>query len=93
MPLVGRCSSLASLQYNERAQRGFLRQAFPASLSGGTAMSGLVRERAGLGDREPILVKSFFIPRRPLAPRPAARAAKRRLVPPHRTERECGKVH
>lgn len=32
-------------------------------------MSGLVRERAVLGDREPILVKSFTIPRRPLAAR------------------------
>jgi hypothetical protein len=31
------------------------------------AMSILVQERAWLGDREPILVNSFFIPRRPLA--------------------------
>lgn len=44
-----------------------------------TVMSVLVREREVLGDREPILVKSFFIPRRPpAAPRPlAGRPAKR----------------
>jgi hypothetical protein len=30
-------------------------------------MSQLVRERTLLGDREPILAKNFFIPRRPLA--------------------------
>lgn len=36
-----------------------------------TVMSALVRERQSLGDREPILVKSFFIPRRPLGARPA----------------------
>jgi hypothetical protein len=35
-----------------------------------TVMSVLVRERAVLGDREPIRVNSFFVPRR--APRPAA---------------------
>ena len=29
-----------------------------------TVMSVLVRERTGLGDREPILVNSFFLPRR-----------------------------
>ena len=46
------------------------------------AMSALVRERAGLGDREPILVNSFFIPRRPMAVKPIAqRLVKRRLVP------------
>src|ERR1022692_4402715 len=33
-------------------------------------MSQLVRERTLLGDREPILVKNFFIPRRPLAQKP-----------------------
>ena len=33
-------------------------------------MSILVRERASQGDNEPILVKSFCIPRRPPAPRP-----------------------
>ncbi len=39
-----------------------------------TVMSVLVRERESLGDREPILVKSCFIPRPPAAPRllPAA---------------------
>ena len=37
------------------------------------AMSLLVQERARLGDREPILVNSFFIPRRaPAAPRPVS---------------------
>jgi hypothetical protein len=30
-----------------------------------TVMSVLVRERESLGDREPILVKSFLVPRRP----------------------------
>lgn len=46
-------------------------------------MSALVCERHRLGDREPILVNSFFIPRRPpAAPRPLAlRPAKRHLVP------------
>ena len=37
-----------------------------------TVMSVLVRERAVLGDREPILVHSFFVPRRAPAPRPVA---------------------
>ncbi|MCK1513053.1 hypothetical protein IVB22_10800 [Bradyrhizobium sp. 190] len=47
------------------------------------AMSLLIQERARLGDREPILVNSFFIPRRaPAAPRPVAtRPMKRHLVP------------
>ena len=46
------------------------------------AMSLLVRERSRLGDREPILVNSFFIPRRSAAaPRVAVRAAKTHLVP------------
>jgi hypothetical protein len=46
-------------------------------------MSALVRERESLGDREPILVKSSFIPRRlPSPPRPlAGRPAKHHLVP------------
>ncbi|MDB5575806.1 MAG: hypothetical protein JWR80_982 [Bradyrhizobium sp.] len=46
-------------------------------------MSVLVRERECLGDREPILVKSSFIPRRSLAaPRPlAACPVKRHPVP------------
>jgi hypothetical protein len=44
-------------------------------------MSLLVRERTTLGDREPILVNSFFIPRRQSTPRPvAARLVKRHLV-------------
>jgi hypothetical protein len=37
-----------------------------------TVMSVLVCERESLGDREPILVKGFFIPRRPPAPKPVA---------------------
>jgi hypothetical protein len=46
------------------------------------AMSLLVAERTRLGDREPILVNSFFIPRRPPVPRPVAfRPVKRHLVP------------
>lgn len=46
-------------------------------------MSALVRERESLGDREPIVVNSAFIPRRlPMAPRPAAlRPVKRHLFP------------
>jgi len=47
-----------------------------------TVMSVLVRERAVLGDLEPILVHSFFVPRRPPAPRPVAvRPATRHGVP------------
>jgi hypothetical protein len=47
-----------------------------------TVMSVLVRERAVLGDRQPILVTSFFVPRRAPAPRPfAVRPAHRHLVP------------
>ena len=34
-----------------------------------TVMSVLVRERAVLGDHEPILVNGFFVPRRAPAPR------------------------
>ena len=46
-----------------------------------TVMSVLVRERTALGDREPILVNSFFLPRRAAAPRPVAvRAVSRPLV-------------
>ena len=47
-----------------------------------TVMSLLVGERTMLGDNEPILVNSFFIPRRePAAPRPvAARPMKHHLV-------------
>ncbi|WGD55645.1 hypothetical protein QA641_18230 [Bradyrhizobium sp. CB1650] len=46
-------------------------------------MSGLVQERTRLGDNEPILVHSLFIPRRPPTP-PRIRVAKRRLEPPQR---------
>ena len=44
-------------------------------------MSGFAQERQALGDNEPILVNSFFIPRRPPAVRLFARPAKLRLVP------------
>ena len=53
-------------------------------------MSVLVRERKSLGDLEPILVKSFFIPRRlPAAPRslparPANHMLSADLVPTNR---------
>jgi hypothetical protein len=51
-------------------------------------LSDLVRERTALGDNEPILVRSLFIPRRaPAAARP--RVAKRRLVP-HDVEHRRG---
>ena len=43
-------------------------------------MSNLVKERAALGDIDPIVVSSIFIPRRPPAPRPG-RPGKQRLVP------------
>jgi len=47
-----------------------------------TVMSVLVRERAVLGDREPVHVNSFLIRRRAPAPRPVAvRPANRQLVP------------
>ena len=36
-----------------------------------SVMSGLVKERTALGDNEPILVNSFFIPRRRPTRRPA----------------------
>jgi hypothetical protein len=51
-----------------------------------TVMSALVQERARLGDREPILVNCFFIPRRAsAAPRPVSnRPVKRHLVPPEK---------
>lgn len=35
-------------------------------------MSGLVKERAALGDNEPIVVSSFFIPRRRSTRKPVA---------------------
>ena len=58
------------------------------------AMSLLVRQRTALGDREPILVSSFFIPRRAPSQKPArpvaqkpARPVKRRLTPPEKRAR------
>ncbi|WFU43734.1 hypothetical protein QA640_15595 [Bradyrhizobium sp. CB82] len=45
-----------------------------------SVMSLLVEERTTLGDTDPILVKSFFLPRRPLAERPVARPVRRVLV-------------
>jgi hypothetical protein len=44
-----------------------------------SAMSLLVRERTALGDREPILVNSFFLPRRAAAEKPMNRPVKRHL--------------
>ncbi len=51
-----------------------------------TVMSIFVRERAVLGDGEPILVNSFFAPRRAPAPRPVAgyHGSRRRHTAPHR---------
>jgi len=46
-----------------------------------TVMSGLAQERGALGDNDPIVVSSLFIPRRAPAP-PRPRPVKRRLVPP-----------
>ena len=43
-------------------------------------MSGLVQERTKLGDNEPILVHSLFVPRRSPSPSRGA-VAKARLVP------------
>jgi hypothetical protein len=51
-----------------------------------TVMSGLVRERAALGDTDPIVVASLFIPRRRPAP-PRVNVEKRRLVPPRQVAR------
>ncbi|MHC2281911.1 hypothetical protein ACVME8_008554 [Bradyrhizobium diazoefficiens] len=50
-----------------------------------TVMSGLVQERAALGDTDPIVVASLFIPRR--RPPPRVHAEKRRLVPPREVAR------
>jgi hypothetical protein len=51
-----------------------------------TVMSGLVQERAALGDTDPIVVASLFIPRRrPTAPR--LRLERRRLGPPREVAR------
>jgi hypothetical protein len=44
-------------------------------------MSRLERERATLGDREPIRVTHSFIPRRQPAAKPTVRPVKRRLSP------------
>jgi hypothetical protein len=45
-------------------------------------MRELVRERASLGDREPVFVDSYFVPRRPLAPKVnLSRPASRRAAP------------
>jgi hypothetical protein len=47
-----------------------------------TVMSVLVRERTALGDREPILVNNFFLPRRAPVPRPVTvRPLSRQPVP------------
>lgn len=43
-------------------------------------MSGLVHERALLGDTTPIVVSYLSLPRRPLAQGPAAQTSKRKLV-------------
>lgn len=49
-------------------------------------MSGLVQERAALGDTDPIVVASLFIPRRrPMPPR--VRLDQPRLVPPREVAR------
>jgi len=40
-----------------------------------SVMSGLVKERTALGDNEPILVASFFIPRRRPTRKPVADSA------------------
>jgi hypothetical protein len=51
-------------------------------------MSHFVRERTLLGDREPILVNSFFVPHRAPAPKPiAARPVKWHLVPAEKRAR------
>ena len=45
-------------------------------------MRGLVQERASLGDQDPILVDSYFVSRRPLAPKVnLSRPASRRAAP------------
>lgn len=49
-------------------------------------MSGLVRERSALGDTDPIVVASLFVPRRrPTSPRVGLE--RRRLVPPREVAR------
>jgi hypothetical protein len=49
-------------------------------------MSGLVQERAALGDTDPIVVASPFVPRRKPTP-PRLRVERRRLVPPREAAR------
>ena len=49
-----------------------------------TVMSGLAQERAALGDTDPIIVASLFVPRRRPTP---PRVVKQRLVPPAVTAR------
>jgi hypothetical protein len=45
-------------------------------------MRELVQERASLGDTEPVLVDTYFVPRRPLAPKVnLSRPASRRAAP------------
>ena len=51
-----------------------------------TVMSGLVRERAALGDTDPIVVASLFVPRRRPTPSRVS-VEKRRLVPPREAAR------
>ncbi|MGY8706451.1 hypothetical protein RAD16_12000 [Bradyrhizobium sp. 18BD] len=51
-----------------------------------TVMSGLVRERTALGDTDPIVVASLFVPRRrPMPPR--VRLELRRVAPPREVAR------
>ena len=51
-----------------------------------TVMSGLVRERTALGDTDPIVVASLFVPRRRPTP-PRVRLELRRLAPPREAAR------
>jgi hypothetical protein len=51
-----------------------------------TVMSGLVQERAALGDTDPIVVASLFVPRRRPMPSRVG-VEKRRLVPPREMAR------
>ncbi|CUT14328.1 hypothetical protein BF49_5408 [Bradyrhizobium sp.] len=51
-----------------------------------TVMSGLVQERAALGDTDPIVVASLFVPRRRPMPSRVG-GEKHRLVPPREMAR------
>lgn len=51
-----------------------------------TVMSGLVQERAALGDTDPIVVASLFVPRRRAMPSRVG-VEKRRPVPPREMAR------